>query len=213
MLVQVLFSQFNYCPVLQFNITFSWVRGGEKIIMIRKDTKKRIDEWVSENYLWFLGEVKTNIAKHRMSQYADDLVIHMIETLYTQDDDKINKMLDEDKVGWWLLVGAGVQLRSSTSPFYRIYRKEKSWSREEGYEGSFANIFDHPDEPYNGELYDCFHQSFEELHWYQKKIMTMFWYEGKTLQEIYEHYNIGKNHLVKDINTAINQIREKCQHC
>jgi hypothetical protein len=178
-----------------------------------KNTKNRIDKWVGERYEWLLGEIRTNIAKSQMSQYADDLTIHMIETIYSQPEEKVIQMLDDDKLGWWLLTGASMQLRSSTSPFYRIYRKEKGWSREEGYEGSFANLFDRPDEPYNDELYECFQQEFENLHWYQKKIMQKYWYEGNTLQEVHEYYNISKNHLVKDINTAINIIRQACKHC
>ena len=178
-----------------------------------KETKHRIDTWVSKEYEWLLGEISTNIAKGKMSPYASDLTIHMIETLYTQDEDKINKMLDEDKVGWWLLVGASQQLRSSTSPFYRIYRQEKSWSREHGIEGSFSNIFERPDEPYDDSLMECFQEEYNNLHWYLKKIMDKYWYEGQTLQEIHEYYNISKRHLVKDLNTAINQIREKCNNC
>ena len=46
-----------------------------------------------------------------MRDYADDLAVHMIETLYTQDEDKLNQMLDDDMLGWWLLTGAGRQLR------------------------------------------------------------------------------------------------------
>ena len=180
---------------------------------MNKETKDRIDKWVGERYEWLLGEISTNIAKGKMADYASDLTIHMIETLYFQPEDKINQMLDDDKLGWWLLTGAGMQLRSSTSPFYRIYRQEKSWSREQGIEGSFNNIFERPDEPYDDSLMECFQKEYNNLHWYLKKIMDKYWYEGQTLQEIHEYYNISKRHLTKDLNTAINIIREKCNNC
>jgi hypothetical protein len=180
---------------------------------MNKETKDRIDKWVGERYEWLLGEISTNIAKGKMSQYADDLTIHMIETLYSQPEDKINQMMDEDKVGWWLLVGAGMQLRSSTSPFYRIYRQEKGWSREQGLEGSFNNIFERPDEPYDDSLMECFQKEYKNLHWYLQAIMNKYWFEGQTLTEIHKYYNISKLHLTKDINKAINIIREKCNNC
>ena len=107
-----------------------------------KETKDRIDDWVGERYEWLLGEISTNIAKGQMKQHAGDLTIHMIETLYFQPEEKIIQMLDDDMLGRWLLVGSSQQLRSSTSPFYRLYRKEKSWSREDGIEGSWNSIFD-----------------------------------------------------------------------
>jgi len=175
--------------------------------------KVKIDTWITQNYKWFLGEIKTNICKGRMRDYADDLAIHMIETLYTQHEDKLNQMLDDDMLGWWLLTGAGRQLRSSTSPFYRIYRKEKSWAREEGVEGSHLNIFERPWEEYNDDLYQCFRKEYDSLHFYQRALMDKYFMEGWTFQQIYEYYNISKTHLMKDINTTINQIRTKCQHC
>lgn len=178
-----------------------------------KETKNRIDKWVGERYEWLLGQISTNIAKGQMEQHAGDLTIHMIETLYSQPEEKIIQMLDDDKLGWWLLVGASQQLRSSTSPFYRLYRKEKSWSREDGLSTSFNSIFDRPDEEYDDSLMECFQKEFENLHWYLKTIMRKYWYEGYTLQEIHNHYNISKRHLTKDLNTAINQIRERCKDC
>lgn len=194
-------------------MTFPRIWEGGKDKIMKKELKDRIDRWVSERYEWLLGEIRTNIAKHQMSQYADDLTIFMIESIYNLPEEKITQLLDDDMMGWYLLTGAGRQLRSSTSPFYRIYRKEKSWSREEGIESSLKNIFDRPDEPYNDDLYECFREEFDNLHWYLKTIMNKHFIEGNTLQEIYEYYNIGKTHLVRDINTAINQIRTKCQHC
>ena len=181
--------------------------------MITKKTKNRIDNWVQKNYVWLNGEIKTNIAKGQMKQYGDDLTIHMIETIYSQPESKIIQMLDDDKLGWWLLTGASMQLRSSTSPFYRIYRQEKSWSREQGLEGSFSNVFERPDEPYDDSLMECFQKEYDNLDWYLKTIMNKYFFEGQTLQDIHEYYNISKRHLTKDLNTAINQIRELCNNC
>ena len=181
--------------------------------MMTKNTKNRIDKWVGERYEWLLGEISTNIAKGQMEQHAGDLTIHMIETLYFQPEDKIIQMLDDDKLGYWLLVGASQQLRSSTSPFYRLYRKEKSWSREDGLSTSFNSIFDRPEEEYDDSLMECFQHEYKNLHWYLKELMNKYWYEGQTLQEIHEYYNISKRHITKDINKAINQIREKCNNC
>ena len=188
-----------------------WEGGKDKIMT--KNTKNRIDKWVGERYEWLLGQISTNIAKGQMEQHSGDLTIHMIETLYTQDEDKIIQMLDDDKLGWWLLIGASQQLRSSTSPFYRLYRKEKSWSREDGLSTSFNSIFDRPDEEYDDSLMECFQYEYKNLHWYLKELMNKYWYEGQTLQEIHEYYNISKRHITKDINKAISQIRQACRHC
>ena len=178
-----------------------------------KNTKDRIDKWVGEKYVWLQDQIYTNIAKGQMKQYGADLTIHMVETLYTIPEDKVIQMLDDGKVEWWLLVGASQQLRSSTSPFYRIYRQEKSWSREDGIEGSFNSIFDRPEEVYDDSLMECFKETYDNLHWYDKEIMNKYWYENKSIEEVYKYYGISKIHLIKDINRIINQIRTKCNNC
>ena len=104
-----------------------------KLNITNKDLKRRVDEWVQGNYEWLLKEIKTNIAKDQMSQYAYDLTSYLIETLYTMPEEKVSQLLDNGKVGHYLLVGAGMQLRSSTSPFYRTFRKFKMSAREDGY--------------------------------------------------------------------------------
>ncbi len=178
-----------------------------------KNTKDRIDGWVGEKYMWLQNQIYTNIAKGQMKQYGADLTIHMVETLYTIPEEKVIQMLDDGKVEWWLLVGASQQLRSSTSPFYRLYRQEKSWSREDGIEGSFNSIFDRPEEVYDDSLMECFQKEYKNLFWYHRELMNKYWYEGKSIEEVYKYYGISKLHLIKDLNTAINQIRQACKHC
>ena len=77
--------------------------------------REKINKWVAENYTWFIGEIEENICKGKMKEYSGDLAVHVIEDLYRLDEAKIDQMLDDDKLGWYLLVGAGRQLRSSTS--------------------------------------------------------------------------------------------------
>jgi len=175
--------------------------------------KNRIDKWVSENYEWLLGEISTNIAKGRMNEYAGDLTSYMVESIYKLDDAKATQLLDDDKLGWYLLRGASMQLRSGTSPFYRTYRQEKTWAREYGLAGSDKNIFERPDVPYDDGLYECFQEAYKELTWYHRALMDRYFYQDYTLTQMYEFYGISKNHIIKDLNQAINEIREKCQEC
>ena len=178
-----------------------------------RETKKRLDNWMNQNYEWLAGEISTNIAKNQMSEYSGDLISHMVESAYKLDDEKVSKMLDNNKLGWYLLTGAGIQLRSSTSPFYRIYRHQKTWAREPGLPNSDKNIFDKEYEEYNDELYECFQKAWDELDWYLKTIMNKYFYENMSLLELHQYYNISKTHLIKDLNRGINQIRNKCNDC
>ena len=179
----------------------------------------KLNEYVSKWYKWLLGEVKRNIAKDRMSEYATDLLHHIILDLYNMDEDKISQMIDDDKLRWYVLRGCALQLKSSTSPFYRLHRKEKLQSREnfvhsgdESFSGK--GILEKIYEPYvEDNLWDCFQREMDNLHWYQKTLMNRYWMENWTLTEMYKHYNISKTHLIRDLNEAMNIIRENCKEC
>ncbi len=175
--------------------------------------KDRINSWVEGNWEWFHQQISTRIAKGQMNQYALDLSVFMIESIYNLPAEKVEQLLDDDAMGWYLLTGAGIQLRSSTSPFYRIHRRERMSAREDGYEGTLISIFDRPDEPYDDSLYECFKEEYANLFWYDKEIMNKYFYEGWSLQQTYEYYNIPKYSLVSTLNKAINQIRKKCNQC
>lgn len=180
---------------------------------MKKENKERIDAWVTEWYDWIRREIGNNIAKDRMSQYADDLTIHMIESLYYLSDEKVEQMLRDDKMQWWILRGASMQLRSSSSPFWHIYRKHKYSARENGLPGSHSNIFDGIWEEYDDSLETCFQEAWEELDWYLRTLMEKHFYQRWTIEKMYKYYNISKTHLIKDMNRGINLIREKCKEC
>ncbi len=178
--------------------------------------KSRLDRWVSDHYKWLDGQIKANIAKGRMREYADDLIQEMMIQLYGMKEEKIEELLDNGKLKWYVLSGAGMQLRSSTSPFYSRIRKHKMSARENGLEGSDKNIFEKIDdtEEMSTECYfTCMKREIEKLHWYNKTLLKEYWEQGMGLDALNEKYGISKKHLTKDLNTAILTIRENCKEC
>jgi len=185
----------------------------------------KISKYVGEWYGWMLGEVKRNIAKDRMAEYAEDLLHHIVLDLYNLPAPKITQMVDEDKLRWYVLSGCGLQLRSSTSPFYRLHRRTKMEARENythsserEYSDSFAGkgILEQIYEEYDDiieRLQGCFDREMKNLHWYQRHLMERYWIEKKTLTQLHKIYNIPKNHIIKDINEAMDIIRDKCKEC
>ena len=89
-------------------------------------TKDRLDAFINKEYRWIEREVKANIAYGRMANYADELIQEMILQLYEMKEERIAELLDNGKLKWYLLSGAGMQLRSSTSPFYLKIRNHRS---------------------------------------------------------------------------------------
>ena len=178
--------------------------------------KSRLDRWIGEEYGWLQGQIKRNIAKGAMAEYADELLHEMIIQLYGMREEKIEELLDNGKLKWYLLTGAGMQLRSGSSPFYRRIRKHKMMARENGLEGSEKNIFEKIDdtEEMSTECYfQCMKREIENLHWYSKTLLKEYWEQGMGLDALNEKYNISKKHLTKDLNAAILTIRKNCEDC
>jgi len=178
--------------------------------------KSRLDIWVSDHYKWISQQIRTNIAKGKMREYADDLIQEMFIQLYNMKEEKIEELLDNGKLKWYVLSGAGMQLRSKTSPFYNRLRKHKMMARENGLEGSDKNIFERIDdtEEMSTECYfSCMKREIENLHWYSKTLLKEYWEQGMGLDALNEKYNISKKHLTKDLNAAILTIRENCEEC
>lgn len=173
--------------------------------------QERLNKWVSQEYEWLRKEITTNIAWGRMSEYAEDLLHHIIMDLYKMEEGKLEKLLDNGKLKWYVLSGAGLQLRSGTSPFYKIHRKDRMSARsgmlDEYNKVTQPEVF--KDEEAE-ELMDCFNRAVEQLDWYHKELFTKKFKSGWSFQEMHDHYNISKRHLTKDINKAINQIRSIC---
>lgn len=178
-------------------------------------TKQKLDKFIEKEYRWIEREIKNNIAKNQMTDYADDLIQEMMIQLYNMKEEKVEQLLDNGKLKWYILSGAGMQLRSSTSPFYLKIRKHKMYARENGLEGSDKNMFETGAiyEEYEEELYTCFKYELENLHWYSKTILKEYWLEGHTLESLRIKYGISKRHLTKDINAAMKTIQENCNKC
>ena len=158
--------------------------------------KSRLDRWVSDHYEWLDGQIRANIAKGKMREYADDLIQEMMVQLYGMKEEKIEQLLDNGKLKWYVLSGAGMQLRSKTSPFYQRLRKHKMMARENGLEGSDKNIFERIDdtEEMSTECYfSCMKREIENLHWYSKTLLKEYWEQGMGLDALNEKYNISKN--------------------
>lgn len=180
--------------------------------------EQQINKYISQWYDWLLNEVSKNIANGMMSEYREDLLHHIILDLYNLPDAKINQMVTDDKLRWYLLRGAALQLKSSTSPFYRIWRRHKLQVRENythnGEHDSFSGkgILEQIYEPY--EITDwelCFRKMWDnELNFYQKTLLQRKFMDKWSYQEMFEYYQISKRHMIKDINETIIQIRTKC---
>ena len=178
-----------------------------------QELDNKINKWFESNWKHYRNEVGTNIAHSEMSQYADDLCIQCYEDFMGKKDEAKQQMLDDDKILNFLLFCASFQIRSGSSPFYKTYRKQRVGNvphyivenEEGGYELDDLDI---------DSYYGCMTQAMteENIGWYNCKLLTIKYLEGKTLKEISNTYGICISSLKRDLHGALQSVRDYCKY-
>ncbi len=173
--------------------------------------KAKIDKWFNQNYSYLQNEVKNKIAIQGMSDYAGDLLSVCVESFLTRSPEQQEQMLNDNKVGNYILFCCGFQLKSGSSPFYNQFRKHKLSVRS-GWEGLDIPITT-DQQLEDTELYQCYLKARGELHWYYNRLLDMKFEEGLSYAQIREKTGITLNSLQKDFAIAYQKIRQRCNHC
>ena len=138
--------------------------------------KNKLNKIIEKKYNWVLNEIKTNICKDQMGEYGTELLHFIILELFNKSPEYKQQLLNDNKVEYWLLTSSGLQLRSGSSPFYRLVRETRTYGVDEEYDSILSNI---SYEPVDNELYDCFTEAMNNLDYYHKKLV-----EEKYLNEL-----------------------------
>ena len=178
--------------------------------MTEEELNNKIGQIIEKYYNWLKREIKTNIAKDSMSGYAEELLHFIIMELYNKSPEKKQKLLDDNKIPFWILTSSGLQLRSGSSPFYSLIRKNRLQARSGDLD--FEEHIDIQDTPYDPEMYDCFKKGMEQLNWYNRKLLEEKFLNQLSFKAISEKYNISTKHLRKDVYIAILEIRKFCKY-
>jgi hypothetical protein len=178
--------------------------------MTEAELNNKIGQIIERYYDWLKREIKQNIAKDGMSGYAEELLHFIIMELYNKSPEKKQKLLDDNKIPFWILTSSGLQLRSSSSPFYNLIRRNKLQARSGDLD--FEEHIDIQDIPYDSEMYDCFKKGMEQLNWYNRKLLEEKFLNQLSFKAISEKYNISTKHLRKDVYIALLEIRKFCKY-
>jgi hypothetical protein len=180
--------------------------------MSELELNKEMNRWFRENYDSLIYQVKRNIAKDGMSMYAEELLSHVILWTLERKPEMKEQMLRDNKLENYILRTCGLQLRSSTSPFYREARRFKMSARS-----GVAEIDDIEDEGLSSiegdPQYQCMVREMKNMHWYYQKLLEEKWINGLTYQDMRIKYGITLASLRHDLNLAYDIIRTKCKTC
>ena len=171
--------------------------------------RERINQWFNKNYSMLLREVKNNIAKGGMSGYAVELLHITTIQFLTKPIPQQLQMLDDNKIKNYILRSAGLNLRSSTSPFYHQIRKFKMSTRS----GALPDMLYEREYIENTDLWRCFQENFNSMNFYYRELITQKYLNKLTFEDLHKKYGISKASLGSDINKGLRYLRSKCSHC
>lgn len=156
-----------------------------------------LNEYISKNYNE-LKQITRNITKN--NELHEELFHYCLEIILTYDKDKIDLILSKGHLKYFFVSILIRQWNSSTSPFYKIYKKDK-----------FVDINDTIeiiDEEYDFEIdkkIDYIEDKLSNEHWYVQRVIEMK--KDMSYGQISEITKIPRSSLFNTINKFRNEIK------
>ena len=191
--------------------------------MTEEEMKKQINAKVTQ---WYAKMYKDSmqISGANFEKYGNDLLAYCLEDFLCNKDIEYQYKVavQDNKLPNYIGYSMGLQIKSSSSPFWFRYRKEGYNSRgiylvEDGREeiDPLIEIGEEMDDEFDSPAYvkndlDCLRYALEQLHWYDKILIEEYYIKGMTFRDMHKKYNISLNSLKKDINKALAKIKNIC---
>ena len=146
------------------------------------------------------------------NQWGDDLLTHTLGQFLSMKTEKQYKILFLDKKAeHYITFGMRVQLKSSTSTFYTIYRKPMLKTRELLPDYKYPGYNTDKDDDATLEIKDCFtHHINNTLNFYDKHLITEHYYKGISVSDMSLILDISPGTLGKDIKKILIKLKKLC---
>tara|TARA_R110002020_G_scaffold49786_1_gene141386 strand:- start:433 stop:945 length:513 start_codon:yes stop_codon:yes gene_type:complete len=159
-----------------------------------------LNKYLIENYDK-LKDMAFNIAG---SKYKDDLLSFIIEELYKCDSDKIDSIIQENKMTFYVVRIMINQFHSKTSRYYYKYHKYYEYHTATIIESITAddrvsNI------KYKKEMetrLDWINEKLKECYWFDAEVFKIYYLEEHSLNSMAKATKINRNTLFKAINNV-----------
>ena len=182
--------------------------------MSEEELKIKLDRWFSRNWDHYCSEVRKNIANGQMSQHADDLSVLIYEEFMKKPHAQKLQMYQDNKILNWMLRAASFQIKSGSSPFYRLHRKHSVKHIPSYFAENEGKAITKEGEWNNDDAWLCVKEAMTEdnIGWYYSKLLDMKFIQQMTYTDMCEKYGFAINTLKKDIKRALEAAKQHCNH-
>lgn len=128
------------------------------------------------------------------------------------DVDKQYKIaIEDDSLEFYITRSMAISLKSSTSTFYRVWRREMESHRELLPDYKYQGYNDVDEKNENRETKECLDYHVQNtLDFYDKYLIMEHYYKGSTLQVIAEKTGIQPYRITADIKKALKKLKKLC---
>jgi hypothetical protein len=182
--------------------------------LTQEDKTREINETIKRVYPKMIADFN-RITTYNRKQYEDLLPFCLAELLGKKSIDYQYQLICVDKkLANYIGRSMSLNIRSNTSPFWQHYRRETYVSRgvyltDNEKVGEYQpDDFDIPVEKQSPR--ECMHYAIEHMDFYHKAIITDYYLNDMTYNELHDKYGITLASLKKAVNTAIKLIQKNC---
>jgi len=152
--------------------------------------------WTTNNYKNLLESSKNITKNHELSE---ELLHYSLESLLSKSN--LQEILDSGGANFYLVRIMLNSWKSTTSPFYKIYRTPKT----------DPDNFIFIDEEYvdNLENVDHIKKNLDDLHWYDRELFKTYVYENHSVSSLARATGIPRTSVSLTINRVRNYLQEK----
>ena len=180
------------------------------------DDEKRdmVNIAITKHYPKMLKDEK-QITSYNYHLYSDLLSFCMEQFLCKKPIDYQFKVcVTDDAILNYMGRSMGLNLRSSTSPYWSHIRKDSY-----NYRGLYLVESDKDYTKGNYDIIreqemdnqDCVLQALEQLDFYLKPLLTDYYLNGLNYSQLNKKYNISPNHLKKAMDEGLDIIKQQCK--
>ena len=173
-----------------------------------------IQRYIRDNYDSIL-EIAKVITKGRKPDY-EDLAHEIMILLLTGNREKMNSLVEKKKIKFYIIRATINQYRSTSSPYFKKYRKETTLKRKQD-----ATIREHLThlknqdlthlKNYNEEVLDFIDDKLNDVEWFEKNCFAIYYGDELTLDAMSDLTGISRNTLYRAIRDTRNYLQDEIQ--
>ena len=173
-----------------------------------------IQRYIRENYDSIL-EIAKVITKGRKPDY-EDLTHEIMILLLTGNREKMNSLVKNKKIKFYIVRATINQYRSSSSKYFKKYRKETTLKRKQT--TSLREHLTHqkkldltPSKNYNEEVLEFIDEKLNDVEWFEKNCFAIYYGDELTLDAMSDLTGISRNTLYRAIRDTRNYIQDEIE--